>query len=132
MDALTKQLLAMDSNIPAETVPDMLAALEKLQKDVRVVDNHLLILAGTMQERKRLAMKEVRRKRRAAAYKWTFGLAKRVAQSIGHSVVSAATFPVRTVRARFTKAIEAPKSKKRRARRSKKSVEQPTPAVASE
>ena len=109
MKKMFEKLLAADTSVPPEMVPEMLRALETLQKDMRTVDNHLLIIARAMIERKQAVEKQLRAERRAAIYNATLGLVGRAAKAVGRTTVSIATSPVRIVRRRFVRSIDEPK-----------------------
>ena len=117
-----QELLALDANIPPETVPTLLEGLEKLQGDMRMVDNHLLIIARSMHERSQVVNKKIRAERRAAFYGWTMGVARRAARVVGRVAVAVVTAPVKVVRARFVKSIDEPKPAKTPAKRTRRNT----------
>jgi hypothetical protein len=93
-----KELLAADAAIPAATVPSLLKELEKLQISMRTVDNHLLIIARSMVERSAMIARKRRAAKRAAAWRWTGGLAKSAAKALGQTAVAVVKAPVKLVR----------------------------------
>jgi len=115
MNKKLQKLLAKDANIPVETVPTLLTELEKLQTGMRVVDNHLLIIASQMVERKRMVDKEVSAERRAAFYDYTLGLVRRAVKAVGRTAVKVVTAPVAAIRTRLTSSTEEPKPKTKKA-----------------
>jgi hypothetical protein len=88
---------------------------------MRTVDNHLLIIARSMTERKAAVDKQIRREKRAAFYKATVGLAKRATFAVGRGIAAVAKAPVNAVRSRFAKPDDEPKSKKKATKRTAQS-----------
>lgn len=128
---LVDQLLAMDANIPPETVPTLLEKLEGFRGELKVVDNHLLMIAGSMIQRLELVKKRQRAERRRAAFNWTLGLVARAGKAVGGAVATVVTAPVRLARAKISgKPAKKKTARTSRSKSSKSGTKKATAATA--